>query len=58
MQSKGMQWIPEGRRLVLNLPGGGGYGDPSSREAVLIEQDIEREYISEQQAIDHYGYKK
>jgi len=57
MQSKGMQWIPDGRHLVLNLPGGGGYGDPSSREAVLVEQDIAREYISEQQAIDNYGYK-
>ena len=58
MQSKGKQWIPDGRRLVLNLPGGGGYGDPSSRAAALVEQDITREYISEQQAIDNYGYKK
>ena len=57
MQSKGKQWIPDGRRLVLNLPGGGGYGDPSSRETTMVEQDIAREYISEQQAIDNYGYK-
>jgi N-methylhydantoinase B len=57
MQSKGKQWIPDGRRLVLNLPGGGGYGDPSRRETALVEQDIAREYISEQQAIDNYGYK-
>ena len=58
MQSKGKQWIADGRRLVLNLPGGGGYGDPASREATLVEQDIAREYISEQQAIDNYDYKK
>ena len=58
MQSKGKQWIPDGKRLVLNLPGGGGYGDPSSRETTLVEQDIAGEYISEQQAIDNYDYKK
>ena len=57
MQSKGKQWIPDDRHLVLSLPGGGGYGDPSSREAAMIEQDIAGEYISEQQAIDNYGYK-
>jgi N-methylhydantoinase B len=58
MQSKGKQWIPDGRRLVLSLPGGGGYGEPSSRDTAMVEQDVAGEYISEQQAIDNYGYKK
>jgi N-methylhydantoinase B len=57
MQSKGKQWIPEGRRLVLNLPGGGGYGNPQSRDKALVRQDIERGYISEQQAKQDYGYE-
>ena len=57
MQSKGKQWIPDERRLVLNLPGGGGYGDPSTRDPDLVEQDVTGEYISEQQAIDNYGHK-
>ena len=57
MQSKGKQWIPDDRHLVLNLPGGGGYGKPERRERALIEQDIAREYISEQQAVEDYGYK-
>ena len=57
MLSKGKQWVPDGRRLVLSLPGGGGYGDPSTRDRALVEQDIAREYISEQQAIDAYHYK-
>ncbi|MCZ6488390.1 MAG: hydantoinase B/oxoprolinase family protein [Gammaproteobacteria bacterium] len=57
MQSKGKQWIPDGRRLVLNLPGGGGYGDPLSRDQALVRQDIERGYISEQQAKQDYGYE-
>jgi len=29
MQSKGKQWIPDGKHLVLKLPGGGGYGEPA-----------------------------
>jgi N-methylhydantoinase B len=57
MLSKGKQWVPDDRRLVLSLPGGGGYGDPSVRDAALVEEDIAREYISAQQAIDFYGYK-
>ena len=57
MQSKGKQWIPDGRRLVLHLPGGGGYGNPQSRDKALVRQDIERGYISEQQAKQDYGYE-
>ncbi len=58
MQSKGKQWIPDNRKLVLNLPGGGGYGDPSKREKSLVEQDLEREYINPQQATKDYNYKR
>jgi len=56
MQSKGKQWIPDGRRLVLNLPGGGGYENPQSRDRALVRQDIKRGYISEQAAKQDYGY--
>jgi N-methylhydantoinase B len=57
MQSKGKQWIPDGRHLVLNLPGGGGYGNPQGRDKVLVQQDVERGYISQQQAKQDYGYE-
>ena len=57
LSSKGRQTIPAERRLVLNLPGGGGYGDPANRERALMEQDIAREYISGQQASDDYNYQ-
>ena len=57
MQTKGKQWIPDGRRLVLQLPGGGGYGDPTSRDSDLVEQDVAREYISTEQARRDYGYE-
>ena len=57
LQSKGRQWIPDGRNLVLNLPGGGGYGNPSTRDRQLVETDIKREYISPEQARDDYAWK-
>lgn len=38
------------RHLVLELPGGGGYCDPTMRTPELVKQDIEREYISAAQA--------
>ena len=55
MQSKGKQWIPDGRHLVLELPGGGGYGEPSTRHKELVELDVAREYISAEQARQDYG---
>ena len=58
LQSKGQQWIPDGRRLVLNLPGGGGYGDPGKRDRGLVAIDLEREYISVEQARDEYSWEK
>ena len=30
LRGKGLQHVPAGRRLVLQLPGGGGYGDPAA----------------------------
>ncbi len=56
LSPKGRQWIPDGRRLVVKLPGGGGYGEPANRDAALVEQDLAREYISAAQAADDYGY--
>ena len=57
MKSKGKQWIPEGKHLLLNLPGGGGYGDPEKRDRVLVQQDVDRGYISVEEAIRAYAYE-
>ena len=54
MQSKGRQWIPDGKPLVLKLPGGGGYGDPRKRDRELVEQYVRRGYITEQEAREDY----
>ncbi len=55
MQGKGKQFVPQGRRVLLGLPGGAGYGNPSERPKDLIKRDLARGYISAQTAADDYG---
>jgi N-methylhydantoinase B len=40
LRTKGFQIIPEGNRLVLLLPGGGGMGDPAARDPALVARDV------------------
>ena len=47
MRAKGWQHVPAGRRLVLQLPGGGGYGDPRERSAQARALDRLRGYVGE-----------
>ncbi|WP_095199040.1 hydantoinase B/oxoprolinase family protein [Mesorhizobium carmichaelinearum] len=47
MRPKGWQHVPAGRRLILELPGGGGYGDPAKRSVEARANDQSKEYISE-----------
>ncbi|MFB9980833.1 hydantoinase B/oxoprolinase family protein [Mesorhizobium kowhaii] len=47
MRPKGWQHVPAGRRLILELPGGGGYGDPAKRSAEAKAQDQSRGYVTE-----------
>lgn len=47
VRPKGWQFVPEGRRLVLHLPGGGGYGAPSDRSAAARETDARRGYTTD-----------
>jgi N-methylhydantoinase B len=47
MRPKGWQHVSAGRRLILELPGGGGYGDPSRRSAEARAQDKSKGYVSE-----------
>lgn len=48
MRAKGWQHVPEGKKLVLNLPGGGGYGDPSKRCPQARAQDKIQGYVTEE----------
>lgn len=47
MRPKGWQHVPAGRRLILELPGGGGYGDPARREPQARTNDRVRGYVAD-----------
>jgi N-methylhydantoinase B len=47
LRPKGWQHVPEGRRLILNLPGGGGFGDPARRSDDARREDRVRGYVTE-----------
>jgi N-methylhydantoinase B len=42
--------------LTVELPGGGGYGDPRQRDPRLVEEDLHGGYISEEAAVRDYGF--
>ncbi|MBZ9558499.1 MULTISPECIES: hydantoinase B/oxoprolinase family protein [unclassified Modicisalibacter] len=50
LRPKGWQHVPGGRRLVLNLPGGGGFGDPSERDPQAAAEDHIKGYVTEDKA--------
>jgi len=52
---RGTQIIPAGERLVVEMPGGGGLGDPLSRDPSAVERDVAMGYVSRQAARDLYG---
>ena len=47
LRPKGWQHVPPGRRLVLEMPGGGGYGDPGARLPEARAIDSTRGYVTE-----------
>ncbi|MDW3219914.1 MAG: hydantoinase B/oxoprolinase family protein [Acidimicrobiales bacterium] len=42
--TKGKQTVPADRRLVMELPGGGGFGDPAERDPAADENDRKQGY--------------
>lgn len=46
LKPKGWQHVPAGRRLMLHLPGGGGYGDPAKRPAEARADDLSKGYVT------------
>ncbi len=45
MRPKGWQHVPAGRTLVLELPGGGGYGEPARRTPEARAEDRSKGYV-------------
>ena len=58
LKSKGRQFIKNGQRLCLSLPGGGGYGLPALRDHLAVQEDLESGFINENQAKSDYKYIK
>jgi N-methylhydantoinase B len=58
LRGKGLQFVAPGRRLVLELPGGGGHGDPRGRNATAVERDIANGNISAAQAAADYAWRE
>jgi N-methylhydantoinase B len=52
---KGLQIIPAGDRLIVEMPGGGGYGDPFARDPALVARDVRYGLIEPAQAEAEYG---
>jgi N-methylhydantoinase B len=62
LRTKGMQVIPDGDRLLLLMPGGGGIGDPTARDPLRVARDVRDGLVSAQNArtlyrvvVDDYG---
>ena len=55
MRGKGKQFVPHGRKVMLEFPGGAGYGPVSERAPALVRRDLARGYISEESARSDYG---
>jgi N-methylhydantoinase B len=50
LRTKGLQIVPDGDRLVLELPGGAGMGDPSARDPALVARDVRDGLVSAENA--------
>ncbi len=47
--------LREGDEVLIDSPGGGGYGDPKQREPSRVEEDLFQGFISPEAARDVYG---
>jgi N-methylhydantoinase B len=54
LRTKGFQVIPDGERLMLHLPGGGGMGAPAERDPALVARDVRDGLVSAEAARSHY----
>jgi len=55
MQGKGKQFVPHGRKVVMEFPGGAGYGALADRDQASIRRDLALGYITQTAARSVYG---
>ena len=54
LRTKGFQIIPDGERLLLKLPGGGGMGNPATRPVEKVVRDVRDGLVSPDSAREIY----
>ena len=55
MKSKAPYELQSGDILSVRMPGGGGLGDPLSRDSDLVRNDVIDGYVSPERARSEYG---
>ena len=55
MRGKGQQTVPTGERIVIEMPGGGGLGDPRLRPVERVLADVRAGLVSIAAAAREYG---
>ena len=55
LRNKGFQTIPARERLIIEMPGGGGYGEPKARDAEAVAMDVRLGLVSVEAAARDYG---
>ncbi len=55
LRPKGRQTVPAGDRLILEMPGGGGTGDPRMRPVAEVAEDVRNGIVSVEAALRDYG---
>ena len=54
LNNKGRQNVPSGEVVVMDMPGGGGLGDPLSRSPERVAWDVKNGMVSAEAARDAY----
>jgi N-methylhydantoinase B len=55
LAAKGRHVVPAGDAVILEMPGGAGYGAPGERPLAAIEADLAAGYITREAAMRDYG---
>jgi N-methylhydantoinase B len=55
LKAKGLAVVPPGDRLIVEMPGGGGMGDPKERDPAAVRRDVRLGYLSVEAAACDYN---
>lgn len=58
LPGKGEFTVEAGKSLIMETPGGGGFGPPGERDRKAVRSDVENELISVELARSVYGYRE